>query len=310
MASNALPANLDSLLAMGDAMADGLNDLEVLIGVLQHTQVKLRVNLAAALAKQLAFNGSKSARVALTQAQATADNNGRTFIGQTKNVLAATLGGQWSQVWEATGFPNQSLAVPGTLDERLSLIGSLQAYLTANPTLENAPLNVTAVRAGLLFNALSDARNAINANVADGALKKSERETAVTALRVRMRGVIDELTSLLTPDDPRWYQFGLVPPALSDAPEAPENLILSAGGSSGEVLADWSDSPRAVSYRVYKKIVGVDPDFVLIASPADSDATLTGLPSGQTVQVQVVAVGASPQSLVSPASATQQIVVP
>ena len=26
MASNALPANLDSLLAMGDAMADGLND--------------------------------------------------------------------------------------------------------------------------------------------------------------------------------------------------------------------------------------------------------------------------------------------
>ena len=26
MASNALPANVDSLLAMGDAMADGLND--------------------------------------------------------------------------------------------------------------------------------------------------------------------------------------------------------------------------------------------------------------------------------------------
>lgn len=308
MASNALPANLDSLLAMGDAMADGLDDLEVVIGVLQHTATKLRVNLAAVVAKQLAFNTSKSARAGLTQTQTTADGNGRVFIGQTKNVLAATLGSQWSQVWEATGFPNQSLSVPTKQDERLSLLGSLQAYLTANPTLENAPLNVTAARGGLLFTALSDARNAVNANLADGAQKKSEREVAVVGLRVRLRGVIDELTSLLDPDDPRWYQFGLVPPASSDAPEAPENLILTAGASPGEVLADWSDSPRAVSYRVYKKIVGVDPDFVLAASPADSDATLTGLPSGQTVQVQVVAVG--DQGLVSPASETKQIVVP
>ena len=50
-------------------------------------------------------------------------------------MLAATLGGQWSQVWEATGFPNQSLSVPSKMDERLSLLGSLQAYLVANPTL-------------------------------------------------------------------------------------------------------------------------------------------------------------------------------
>ena len=135
MASNALPANLDSLLAMGDAMADGLNDLEATIGVLQHTEVKLRANLADTLAKQTAFNASKSARVGLTQAQTTADSNGRAFIGGSKNVLAATLGGQWSQVWEATGFPNQSLSVPSKMDERLSLLGSLQAYLVANPTL-------------------------------------------------------------------------------------------------------------------------------------------------------------------------------
>ena len=71
----------------------------------------------------------------LTQAQTTADSNGRAFIGGSKNVLAATLGGQWSQVWEATGFPNQSLSVPSKMDERLSLLGSLQAYLVANPTL-------------------------------------------------------------------------------------------------------------------------------------------------------------------------------
>lgn len=308
--ANPLPTNPAQLRTMGDAIADGLHDLEAIIGVLQHTEVKVRANVADSTAKQLAFAESFSARQGLTQAQTTADNNGRVFIGQTKNVLAATLGGQWSQVWEPTGFPNQSLAIPTTLDERLSLLGSLQAFLVANPTLENAPLNVTAARAGILFNALSDARHDINANLADGAQKKLERNNADTALRVRIRGVIDEIDSLIDDDDPRWYQFGLVPPAYSDAPDAPENLILTAGGSPGEVLVDWSDSARAVSYRVYKKIVGVDADFTLIASPADSDATLAGLPSGQTVQVKVVAVGAAPQNLTSPDSETKQIVVP
>jgi len=36
----------------------------------------------------------------------------------------------------------------------------MKLYFTANPAKENAPLDVTAAQAGVLFNALSDARSA------------------------------------------------------------------------------------------------------------------------------------------------------
>lgn len=36
-------------------------------------------------------------------------------------------------------------------------------------------------------------------------------------------------------------------------------------------------------------MTGVDADFIAVASVTDSDATLTGLPSGTTVQIQITA---------------------
>lgn len=308
MASNALPSDVNLLLAKADAMAAGLHDHEMAVGILQHTEMKLRANIAEVMSKRLAYDATIAAGEGLYQNQSLTDNYVKTFIKTTKNVLAATFGSTWSQVWEPTGFPNQSLAVPTTLDERLSLLGSLKMFLTANPGSANAPLNVTAARATILFEELSDARNAINANLTLRAQKKLERETAVTALRVRMRGVIDELDSLLEDDDPKWYQFGLVPPGEEDAPEVVTNLILTAGPSPGMVLGDWPNSARAAYYRVYAKVVGVDDNFHLVASPSDSDCTLTGLPSGSTVQIYVVAVGET--GLVSPLSEIKQIVVP
>ena len=64
---------------------------------------------------------------------------------------------------------------------------------------------------------------------------------------------------------------------------------------------------RAGHYRVYQQVVGVDADFVLGVSPNDSDATLAGLPSGQTLKVYVVATNEAGDS---PASGTEEVVVP
>lgn len=75
----------------------------------------------------------------------------------------------------------------------------------------------------------------------------------------------------------------------------------------GEVVADWSDAPRADRYRVWKQVVGVDAEFVAFGTPTDSDFTLTGLPSGATVKVRVTAVNDAGES---EASETKQIVVP
>jgi hypothetical protein len=307
MASNVLPSGLDALFTLAEDMADGLNAHAAAIGILQNTEAKVRADLLAAQTAQNNYVASRAAKIGLTTAQTVADSNAKAFIGITRDVLAVTLGGQWSQVWEATGFPNQSLAIPAKIDERQALLAALQAYLTANPTKENAPLGVTAAQAGTLLTALSDARSAVNNGLVENGQKKALRDTAERTLRTRLRGTIDELDQLLDDNDPRWHAFGLIPPAQIGPPDRPANLVLTQG-VAGSVLADWADSARAVAYRVYKQVVGVDPDFVLAVTVSDSDCTLSGLPSGATVKVKVVAVNADGDE--SPPSETKQILVP
>jgi hypothetical protein len=221
-------------------------------------------------------------------------------------VLEPFLGAEPSAAWEPAGFPADSLAIPATQAERQALLGKLRDYFTANPARENAPLVITAAQANSLFTALSDARSAANQGNTNAVEKKTLRDAAVTALRKRMRGLIDELEQLLADEDARWYAFGLNPPGAPATPEVPDGLAL-AGGGPGTVDADWSDAARAEHYRVWKQVVGVDADFVAVGSPTDSDFTLTGLPSGATVKVQITAVNDAGESQ---PSTTQQMVVP
>lgn len=306
MASNTLPQGIEALFTLAEDMADGLNAHETAVGVKQNTQTAVRAALSDAQTKQSAFLAARSAQKSLTAAQTVADSNAKAFIAAARSVLATYLGAGWSQAWVATGFPNQSTAVPSTMAERQALLASLQAYFTANPSQENAPLNVTAARAGTLFTALSDARSAVNAGLVDAGQKKAARDASETALRRRMRGLVDELTQLVAEDDPRWYAFGLNPPAAPDTPDVPDGLVLTAG-EAGTVLADWADAARAEHYRVFKQVVGTDPDFVAVAMVNDSDATLSGLPSGGTVRVRVTAVNEAGESLPSESA---EMVVP
>lgn len=306
MATNRLPDALPALFTLAEDMADGLNAHEAAIGVKQTTEASLRASLTAAQTAQSNFSEAQGGKAALSTAVTVADSNGKAFIAAARNVLMNSLGSGWSQTWEPTGFPNQSIAVPTTQAERQALLGSLQAYFTATPTQENAPLNVTAAQAGVLFNVLSTARSALNGGLTDSGQKKAARDAAVNALRRRMRGLIDELAVLVTDDDPRWLAFGVNLPGAPDTPGIPETLILTPG-TAGRILADWADSPRAERYRVFKQVVGADADFVSSLTVTDSDATLSGLPSGAVVRVRVTALNNAGESQ---PGAVAELVVP
>ena len=160
MAANALPAGMDGLMTLGEDIADGLAALGAALGMVHYTEAVVRGKLTALQTTQAEFLTAKAAKLGLTTAQTVADSNGRAFISTARNVLATFLGGEWTQAWEPTGFPNQSTAVPATLAERQALLGMLKLYFTANAAQEVAALNVTAARANTLFNALSDTRSA------------------------------------------------------------------------------------------------------------------------------------------------------
>lgn len=306
MASNEIPTNNDQLFTLAEDAADGLHNHEAAVGVKQNTEADVRADLAAARAAVAEYDAARNAKATLGLAQTTADHAGKASLGAARKVLALKLGEGWSDAWLPTGFPDQSTAVPATIQARQELLFALNGYFTAHPGNEIAALNVTAAQALTLANALSDARSAVNDATNQVGQKKNLRDAAVAQLKKRLRGLISELGQLLADDDPRWNAFGLNLPAAPNTPEVPDAPALTVG-TAGTVLADWPDATRADYYRVFKQVVGVDAEFVFANRASDSDLTLTGLPSGSTVKICVSAVNAAGETAKSDPA---QIVVP
>jgi len=308
MASNRLPNPLDDVFALALDMADGCTDNEVAIGLKQNLAVDVTRDLNAAVAAQRVYKNALSAKTDFSTAVAVADSNGKAFLGSARRVLVENLGASWSRVWVATGFPDQSTAVPTTQRKRESLLLALKNYFTDHPEMEvnTQKIIVTAARADLLFQALSAARRAAAGGNKDAGQKKVVRDAAEQALRDRMTGLIGELGQKLDDTDPLWLAFGLNEPGATNLPDSADGLVLTAG-PAGTVLAHWTTPPRATRYRVFQQIEGVDEIPVNTITTSESDATLTGLPSGKKLKVYVIAANDAGQA---PASDTVEIVVP
>lgn len=306
MASNEIPKNNDQLFTLAEDAADGLHTYEAAIGIKQNTEADVRADLTGARVASTDYDNSRSAKTTLSTAQTVADSNGKAYLGAARKILALKLGESWSDAWLPTGFPDNSTAVPNTIEARQSLLFALKDYFTANPASEVAALNVTAAQAGLLASALSTARSVVNDGITQSGQKKNVRDAAVNKLLIRLRGLVSELGQLLQDDDPRWNAFGLNLPSAPNTPDVPDAPVLTAG-APGTMLADWADTRRADHYRVFKQVVGVDADFVFAGNPTDSNLTLTGLPHAATVKICVSSVNAAGESQRSDAA---QIVVP
>jgi hypothetical protein len=306
MASNALPSKRDRVFALGDDMCEGAHDHEVAIGIKQNTAAVVRPALDAARGAESTFGQCQVLRKTANAALTTADNAAKLFISRSKKRLSFFLGESYSTEWGAAGWPNNSLAMPTTQDERFNLVNSVKLYLTANPAQESPDMLVTAALALTCHATLSNARTALDLKVTENGQAKAARDLAEANLRKRMTGMITELETLLGPEDPLWHAFGLNRPADEDTPEAPSFTTASAGGS-GIVLVDWDNPLRAERFRVWIWVVGVDTAFRAVETVYDSDATLAGLPSGSTVKIQVTSANNAGDSQPGPVA---EIVVP
>jgi hypothetical protein len=308
MAANPIPESLSQLFALAEDAADGAKDHGAAIDLKQNTEAAIRADLAAARAAESDYGKAKAAKDTFATNLRIADSNGRAFIKAASALFSQTISESWTAAWEGTGFPNQSTAVPGTQDERFTLLASLKKYFTDNPTAEvNTPkLVITAAKADTLFIALSDARKAVNdGNTASGT-QRDARDVVVSKLKDRMRGLIGELGQLIADTSPVWDAFGLNQPGASSTPEIPEALVVTLG-TPGVLHVDWADARRATRYRVWKQLDGVDAAPVAVATVTDSNATLTGLPSGKPLKISVTAANEAGES---PASDVVTVTVP
>lgn len=300
MASNQIPDSPEPLISLATDAEDGATAEGAGIGLVHNTAALIHQDLVAlagdpaavppVVGARNAHHAAKSAKTAATAAQRSEESNCRAFCASAVGVLKNYLGNQWNSQWQAAGFTSGSLAMP---DDPLPMLGELAAYFTAHPTHENAPLGITAAICTVRKNSLSAARSAANAKVQALGAAKAASDVAVKTLYKRMTGLRAELDQLLTDDDPRWYAFGFDRPSDGWGPGPVEHLVLTPGGT-GMVFADWDDARRAERYRVFKQVVGTDAQPVEVTSTAvDSQHNLTGLPSGATVLIKVVAVNSA-----------------
>ncbi len=187
------------------------------------------------------------------------------------------------------GLPNNTVGVPRTQDERFTALGGLKAYFTANPSMENAPLNVTAAQATALHTALSSARNGVGNALTATKSAVLVQEEKRAAFKVRYRAAIGELEPLLGDEDPRWYDFGLNRPADPSTPGQPSNVHATALGT-GRILIQIDGARRANSFNYYRKIIGTDAEPVKAINTEGTQHTLEGLPAAATVEITVTGV--------------------
>ena len=253
------------------------------------------VNLAAyepvyleAKARAQAFGEARRAKSAayatLRARRAEADE----FLLDVRNYLTAFLSDTWSPAWIPLGFPNPSLKLPDTDAGRCQVLEKFQIYFVANPAHENAAKQFTAARAGTLCTALDGALTDIDACKESTRTRRDARDTAEAALDGKLAALQSELEVLLPPNDPRWLRFFGRIPGDPRVPEAVKDVTATA--QPGVIALDWPDTVRAARYQVLKQVVGTDADFVLADTVEDSEAelSLTGVPAGAAVKLQVV----------------------
>jgi hypothetical protein len=287
MASNPTPPDDDLLIALAEDLADGAHTHEVSIGIKQNTEAVLRAALAAVPVARSAIGAANGAVDAAYDVLQAADAAGEGVLKNCRLRMVKLHGTQFTAGWQEAGWPNQSTAIPSNQDQRFTLLGGQALYFTNHPTAESADMEATAALCTAAHEAVSDARAAVNAAEAAQETAKTNLAAAIRTLRKRVRGLIDELGTLLADDDARYEAFGLNIPAHPSAPEGIEELTLTALGS-GKVHVQWSYATRMTGARVRRKLPGPDEEFASVGTAVGLEKVLTGQPVGALLEIQVV----------------------
>ena len=295
--TNIVTSVITALLVLCEKVAGGLAQFGAAIGLVQNTEQKVRDDAAALVVARDNYEQGKALLASRREATRVAALAGRQFLILARDILKPFLGGSYSQAWNVAGYAG-SLEIPRSTDGIQGRLQALHAFFVANPLRENAALNVTAVACQTLFNDIVAAQNAVI--VQETAVKDllRIRDEKAEDVRIRLRGVINELKQLIDPLDARWLSFGFNMPGAQATPDAPLNVVATLISPTAAAV-NWAAAPRAGHYRVWKKVNGVEQELVAVGSPTDPNFTIEGLPANSTIEIAVSAVNSGGESQLS-----------
>ena len=295
---NAVKTSYAGLVTQATQAIAGLDLYAATVGVALVTRNAMNDKLVAYITGN---NDSTQEKTTLSGGRAALRASTKTamyHLAATRDMLKPFLGRQHSPAWNEVGFVNGSLEVPYSEAKIIQYLQALVAFFTAHPELENAALNLTAARTTAVLNALTAARNTVNNKVTTFQLALSNRNSEGKDLRNMVSMLLKELGMKLPPLDERWASFGFNKPGVLSIAEVPPGLIAVLVGPTSVALK-WNKAARAERYRIYKKVVGVDSEMVLVETREELDFTIDGLPSGKTIQIAVAAVNNGGESQLS-----------
>lgn len=221
----------------------------------------------------------------------------RAFLMLGRDILKPVLGNEYSQAFDVLGLVG-SIAIPRTAEELRVVLLKFKAFFTTHPDLEDESRNITAAQCQALYDQLVAAESAVNLQEDEVDTLVNTRDLALETMRTRIRSLMAELSTCLSPLDPRWLAFGFNKPGATETPDIVQGILATLIGPTTAAVK-WAASARADYYRIWFKVHGSEADYVAVGSPADLDFTIENLPAGSTLDIVVTAVNNGGESPVS-----------
>jgi hypothetical protein len=283
---NRIKTSMTGLLGQVIKAEDGAN---AQAGIL--VRITAAVLLAARVAAETASALHKAALKSLAEKRAMLEGRivqARVLLALFRDLLKPAFGNEFNPNWEGTGWDG-TLKIPKDPVELVVRLNAAAKFLETNPAFEVPISNITAPSVQLQADELRDSIAVVNQQETLVGQLLMNRDTKFGVVRKALRDLLKELSSALDPLDPRWKSFGLNMPGAQHIPDVPINVIVAVREGNSVALT-WAASARAEYYRVFKRVVGVDEDFVPVSSQSGLDAVIADLPANAQIELAVSAV--------------------
>ncbi len=285
---NDIPKTNPELLTFAGAAAIGAGQYGAAIPLLQNTQTNINTDIQALVDAIMAYGEGRTEFRTRRDSVKAAVRTARVMLMLGRDSLKPQFGNLFNESWLPLGH-NGSLEISEDPAQLLNLLRCYQEFLENNPMHELVTKDLTAVHLEALFTDLEAALGALNIQDTIVGNLMETRDRKADKLRRRLRGLIEELYQNIDPLDQRWKAFGLNLPGAQETPDIVENVEAILIGPNAAALK-WDNTARAEYYHVFKRVQGIDEDYILVGSPADLDFTLENLPSGKQIDIIVAAV--------------------
>jgi hypothetical protein len=293
---NPIARSMNGALAQSVRAENGVKELGAILNITRMTAATLlNIRLAAIQAFDL-WNRANDQLAGNRDELDVRIDQARLLVMVGRDLLKPTFGTRHNPKWPIVGFP-KNLSVPKDPDALLVMVRAMAAFYAAHPDFQKADSNITAAAFQLHYDGLVAAIGVVDRQEGVVTTLVQDRDKKFAAVRKSIRDLIKELSTILDPLDGRWKTFGFNMPGARSIPSVPADVSVRVVGH--DALVQWNSSERADYYRVFKRVLGVDKEFVPVSSQNGLDAVVPGLPGNAEIELAVSAVNNGGESMFS-----------